>query len=122
MLDWRDVFPVAHTFDFLRRSESAFEQIVLWIVFGGRLHNTQVFSPSWFCWSNPSADIWRVFLKDNRLFLDFAFNPLEKLIYKLCRIDAKREMNWREYATSFVIFSMVGTIVLFLCIRLKAFI
>ena len=50
-------------------------------------------------------------------FLDFAFNPFEKLIYKITRVDAEREMNWREYAAAFIIFSFAGTIVLFLILE-----
>ena len=53
-------------------------------------------------------------------FLDFAFNPLEKLIYKIARVDEKREMTWREYAVSFVSFSIVGTICLFLLLQSQA--
>ena len=52
-------------------------------------------------------------------FLDFAFNPFEKLIYKITRVDAEREMNWREYAAAFIIFSFAGTIVLFLILEVQ---
>jgi K+-transporting ATPase ATPase A chain len=53
-------------------------------------------------------------------FLDFAARPLEKLLYKIARVDASREMTWREYATTFVIFNMVGTIAVFLILEIQA--
>lgn len=53
-------------------------------------------------------------------FLDFAARPLEKLVYKIARVDEKREMTWREYAVSFVLFSIFGTIALFLLLETQA--
>lgn len=53
-------------------------------------------------------------------FLDFGLKPLEGLIYKICRIKAETEMTWREYAASFILFSGVGTIILFLILRLQS--
>ncbi len=47
-------------------------------------------------------------------FLDFICDPVERFIYKFARVDAAREMTWREYATSFVVFGTVGAAVLFL--------
>jgi K+-transporting ATPase ATPase A chain len=51
------------------------------------------------------------------VFLDFALGPVERLIYKATRVDAAREMTWREYAVSFVVFSVAGTLLLFLILR-----
>lgn len=45
--------------------------------------------------------------------------PIEKLIYKLTRVDGTAEMNWKEYASSFVLFGLVGTIVTYLILRLQ---
>jgi len=42
-------------------------------------------------------------LEGERTWLDPAFRPFERLIYKLCAIKADKEMNWREYA-----FAMLG--------------
>lgn len=53
-------------------------------------------------------------------FLDFLFRPIERLIYKITRVDAGVEMNWREYAISFVTFSFVGTFALFLILKMRA--
>jgi potassium-transporting ATPase potassium-binding subunit len=54
-------------------------------------------------------------------FLDFLLRRLERLIYRICRVEADNEMTWREYAASFVLFGAVGTITLFLIFRLQSF-
>ena len=43
--------------------------------------------------------------------------PPNDLIYKITRVDAAREMTWREYAGAFVVFSLVGTLALFLLLE-----
>lgn len=53
-------------------------------------------------------------------FFDFAARPLEKLIYKIARVDSEKEMTWREYAVSFILFSFVGTIGLFLILEAQS--
>ncbi|MBC7795846.1 MAG: potassium-transporting ATPase subunit KdpA [Pyrinomonadaceae bacterium] len=54
-------------------------------------------------------------------FLDFALRPIERLIYKICGVDEREEMTWQNYAVSFVLFSAVGTVILFLILRLQSF-
>ena len=50
----------------------------------------------------------RVFAGE-RTFLDPALCPVERFIYALCGIDAQQEMNSKQYALAFVLFSLVGT-------------
>jgi K+-transporting ATPase ATPase A chain len=45
---------------------------------------------------------------------------LEALIYRLCGIDAAREMDWREYAVAFVLFNTLGAAGVYLLQRLQA--
>lgn len=40
--------------------------------------------------------------------LDRAFGPLERLIYRTCRIDPEREQRWNIYALSVLAFSIVA--------------
>ena len=42
-------------------------------------------------------------LEGERTWLDPVLRPFERLIYKLCGVNADKEMNWREYA-----FAMLG--------------
>ena len=54
-------------------------------------------------------------------FLDVALRPVERLIFKITRVDETREMTWREYASSFVQFGLVGTLLLFLILEFQSF-
>ncbi len=54
-----------------------------------------------------------------RTFLDPALKPIERLIYKLTRVDPKREMRWTEYAAAMLLFSFVSMLVLYLLQRLQ---
>ena len=60
----------------------------------------------------------RVF-QGQRTWLDFLLRPVERLIYRLARVDTAFEMTWRQYAVSFILFSLVGTILLYLTLRLQ---
>lgn len=40
--------------------------------------------------------------------------PMEKWIYSLCGVDARKEMNWKEYAGALFAFNLIGIVVVFL--------
>lgn len=48
-----------------------------------------------------------------KTFLDFLFKPVERFIYWITRVDATREMNWKQYGIAMLVFSLVSTIVLY---------
>jgi K+-transporting ATPase ATPase A chain len=50
---------------------------------------------------------------------DRVFLPIERLVYRLCRVDADREQRWTVYAASVLAFSVVGTILLYGIQRLQ---
>src|SRR5712692_5902142 len=54
-----------------------------------------------------------------RTFLDFILRPIERLIYRLTRVDEKHEMRWTEYAATMLLFSVVSMLVLYLIQRLQ---
>lgn len=60
----------------------------------------------------------RVF-NGERTFLDPVLGPSERLIYKLTRVDARREMKWTEYAVAMLLFSAVSMLVLYLLQRVQ---
>jgi potassium-transporting ATPase potassium-binding subunit len=60
----------------------------------------------------------RVFNRE-RTFLDPAVRPVERLIYRLTRVDEDREMKWTEYAISMLLFSAVSMLVLYLIQRFQ---
>src|SRR5947209_20588121 len=55
-----------------------------------------------------------------KTFLDPVLRPIERLIYKLTRVDETREMRWTEYAVTMLLFSAVSMLVLYLIQRLQA--
>src|SRR5262245_39834712 len=42
------------------------------------------------------------------VFLDRVFGPVERLFYRLMGIDPAREVGWKSYAVSMMVFSAVG--------------
>ena len=54
-----------------------------------------------------------------RTFLDPLLRPVERLIYRLTRVNEQREMKWTEYAISMLSFSAVSMLVLYLIQRLQ---
>ncbi len=56
-----------------------------------------------------------------RVFLTPAFTPVERAIYRVCRIDAAREMSWKGYAFAVIAFSLVSFAYLYALLRLQAF-
>lgn len=56
-----------------------------------------------------------------RTFLDPVCRPVERLIYRLTRVDENREMHWTEYATAMLLFSLVSMLVLYALQRIQGF-
>ena len=54
-----------------------------------------------------------------KTFLDPVLRPVERLIYRLCGVDEKREMRWTEYGAAMLLFSGVSLIFLYLTERLQ---
>ncbi|HKC71824.1 MAG TPA: potassium-transporting ATPase subunit KdpA, partial [Terriglobales bacterium] len=62
--------------------------------------------------------ITRVFNRE-RTFLDPVMRPVERLIYRVTAVDEEREMGWKEYAVSVLLFSGVSMLVLYAMQRLQ---
>jgi potassium-transporting ATPase potassium-binding subunit len=60
----------------------------------------------------------RVFAGE-RTFLDPVLVPAERFIYRLCGVEPATEQTWIEYATSLLLFSLVGMVVLYVLQRLQ---
>jgi potassium-transporting ATPase potassium-binding subunit len=54
-------------------------------------------------------------------FLDRLLLPVERLIYRLSEVEPAAEMNWKQYSLAFIIFGLVGTVVLYGILRLRRF-
>ncbi len=48
-----------------------------------------------------------------KTLLDFIFKPVERFVYAFTRVDAKTEMNWKQYGAGVLIFSLVSTLALY---------
>lgn len=58
----------------------------------------------------------RVFNRE-KTFLDPVLRPIEKLVYRLTRVDEAHEMRWTEYTAAMLLFSGVSMILLYLIER-----
>src|ERR1700716_3586129 len=63
----------------------------------------------------------RVFNRE-KTFLDPLLRPLEKLVYRLIRVDERHEMRWSEYTIAMLLFSGVSMTLLYLMERMEAWI
>ena len=60
----------------------------------------------------------RVF-SGKRTALDGLFRPAERVIYRIAGVDASQEMAASKYATCFLLFGGISTLLLFLILRLQ---
>ena len=51
--------------------------------------------------------------------LDRVFGPVERLVYRACRVDPEREQRWNVYTLSMLAFSAVGILLLYLIQRIQ---
>ena len=58
----------------------------------------------------------KVFSREHT-FLDPVMRPVERLLYKLTRVDENHEMRWTEYSIAMLLFSAVSMLVLYLLER-----
>ena len=57
--------------------------------------------------------IAKVFGEEKKAPGDRVFLPIERVVYRVCRVDPEREQRWTVYAFSVLAFSLVGVIVLY---------
>ena len=62
----------------------------------------------------------RVFNAEKTL-LDPALRPIEGLIYRVARINPTEEMDWKRYATCFVLLGLAGSLLLYGLLRVQRF-
>ena len=58
-------------------------------------------------------------LEGERTWLDPILRPIERLVYKLCGVNAESEMNWREYAFAVLGFSAATMLMTYAIERLQ---
>lgn len=60
----------------------------------------------------------RVFAGE-RTWLSFVLGPIERLIYRICRVDHSAEQSWVSYTAAMLMFNLVGLLVLYAMQRLQ---
>ncbi|AXC15174.1 Potassium-transporting ATPase A chain [Acidisarcina polymorpha] len=60
-------------------------------------------------------------LEGQKTFLDPVLRPIEKLVYRVSGVDAKEEMNWRQYSVAMLLFSFVSLFLTYLIERAQHF-
>ncbi len=56
---------------------------------------------------------------DGKTFLDRGLRPIEKLLYRLFRVDPKKEQNWKQYTLSVLAISVVSCLFTYAILRLQ---
>jgi K+-transporting ATPase ATPase A chain len=68
----------------------------------------------------PLGGFMAAVFQGERTFLTPVMAPIESAIYKVCRIDPDREMNWKSYVLAVMGFSLVGFVYLYALLRTQA--
>jgi K+-transporting ATPase ATPase A chain len=61
----------------------------------------------------------RVLDVNGETFLDLPVKPVEKLIYRIIGVDPQKEQDWKQYALSLLLFSLVGFLLTYLILRVQ---
>ncbi len=52
-------------------------------------------------------------------FLDPILGPVERLLYRIMRVDEKKEQNWKQYGIAMFVFSLVTALLTYFMLRLQ---
>src|SRR5512143_2470378 len=63
--------------------------------------------------------LYRVLDPQGKTFLDPLLKPVELLFYRGMRVDPRSEQDWKRYAVSLLLFSLVGTVFTYAILRLQ---
>ncbi|MBI4962220.1 MAG: potassium-transporting ATPase subunit KdpA [Desulfomonile tiedjei] len=56
---------------------------------------------------------------NGKTFLDPVMRPLERMFYRLLRVDSSQEQDWKGYSLSLIVFSLVGVLFTYTILRLQ---
>ncbi|MGE5284871.1 MAG: potassium-transporting ATPase subunit KdpA [Actinomycetota bacterium] len=63
--------------------------------------------------------LYRVLDPQGKTFLDPILKPVERLLYRRMHVDARSEQEWKRYAVSLLLFSLVGLLFTYAILRLQ---
>src|ERR1700727_382380 len=55
-----------------------------------------------------------------KVFGDRILGPVERAVYRISGVDPEGEQRWRTYATSLLLFSLTGVLLLYAVLRFQA--
>ena len=61
----------------------------------------------------------RVLDIDGKTILDPALKPVERLFYRFCGVDPRKEQTWTQYTRALLVFSLVGLLFTYAVLRLQ---
>jgi K+-transporting ATPase ATPase A chain len=61
----------------------------------------------------------RVLDPAGRTLLDPILKPVERVLYRICGVDAQKEQDWKQYALSLILFSLIGGLFTYAVLRLQ---
>jgi K+-transporting ATPase ATPase A chain len=65
------------------------------------------------------AYLYRVLDPQGKTYLDPVLKPVERFFSRLMRVDPKSEQDWKRYAVSLLVFSLVGVLFTYALLRLQ---
>lgn len=65
------------------------------------------------------AYLYRVLDPRGKTFLDPVLKPVERVVFRMLRIDPGAEQDWKRYAASLLVFSLVGMVFTYAVLRLQ---
>src|SRR5512140_1640423 len=65
------------------------------------------------------AYLYRVLDPQGKTFLDPVLKPVERFFYRWMVVDPTTEQDWKRYAVSLLLFSLVGTVFTYAALRLQ---
>jgi K+-transporting ATPase ATPase A chain len=65
--------------------------------------------------------LMRVLDRQGKTFLDPVLGPVERSVYRLSGVSPEKEQNWKQYALSLGVFSLVGMLLTYAILRLQQF-
>ncbi|MFN0279807.1 MAG: potassium-transporting ATPase subunit KdpA [Pyrinomonadaceae bacterium] len=57
----------------------------------------------------------------DRTLLSAIFGPIERLLYRITRVDPAQEMNWKQYGVAMILFSLASALFLYAVQRFQGF-
>src|SRR5580658_1798748 len=86
----------------------------------GWLQAILLFALVWLC-VKPLGGYMATVFEGGRTWMTPVVGPIERALYRICRIDPAREMSWKGYAFAVLAFSLVGFAYLYALLRTQAF-